>query len=101
MQERRRVIYGDDLIKDLKIDFSFYRALVEHELRAKQIRLRQKAAEMLSQPARLVKLMTDSVSTFLCARQACSDLEQQRGEMEEEGNSGFARRCDWHPNAGC
>jgi hypothetical protein len=37
---------------------------VEHELRVKQIRLRQKAAEILSQPDRLLKLMTDSVSTF-------------------------------------
>ncbi len=64
MQERRRVLCGEDLIKDLVIDKSFYRALVEHELRAKQIRLRQKAAELLSQPDRLLKLMTDSVSTF-------------------------------------
>ena len=64
MQERRRMIHGADLIKDLVIDKSFYRALVEHELRAKQIRLRQKAAELLSQPDRLLKLMADSVSTF-------------------------------------
>jgi hypothetical protein len=46
------------------IDRSFYRAQVEHELRAKQIRLRQKAAEVLSNPDRLLRLMIDSVSTF-------------------------------------
>ncbi len=64
MQVHRRVLYGADLIADLTIDKSFYRAQVEHELRAKQIRLRQKAAELLGSPDRLLKLLTDSVSTF-------------------------------------
>ncbi|HSU60086.1 MAG TPA: nucleotidyltransferase domain-containing protein [Bryobacteraceae bacterium] len=64
MQEHRRVLYGSDVIQDLVIDKSFYRAQVEHELRAKQIRLRQKAAEVMGNSDRLVKLMTDSISTF-------------------------------------
>lgn len=64
MRQHRRVLYGRDVIESLAVDRSFYRAQVEHELRAKQIRLRQKAAEILSSPDRLVKLMTDSVSTF-------------------------------------
>ena len=64
MKEHRRVLYGVDVIQDLKIDRSFYRAQVEHELRAKQIRLRQKAVEALPDGDRLMKLLTDSVSTF-------------------------------------
>jgi predicted nucleotidyltransferase len=64
MQEHRRVLYGKDVIEELSIDHSFYRAQVEHELRAKLIRLRQKAAEVLSDGDRLVRLMADSVSTF-------------------------------------
>ncbi len=64
MRQQRRVLYGRDVIEALEVDRSFYRAQVEHELRAKQIRLRQKAAEILSSPDRLLKLMTDSVSTF-------------------------------------
>jgi predicted nucleotidyltransferase len=64
MQEHRRVLHGKDVIGDLVIDRSFYRAQVEHELRAKVIRLRQKAAEVLANADRLTKLMTDSVSTF-------------------------------------
>lgn len=64
MQEHRRVLCGADVIADLTIDRSFYRAQVEHELRAKQIRLRQKAGEMLSDTERLLKLLTDSISTF-------------------------------------
>ncbi|MBV8072741.1 MAG: nucleotidyltransferase domain-containing protein [Acidobacteriaceae bacterium] len=64
MKEHRRVLYGTDVIAGITVDNSFYRAQVEHELRAKQIRLRQKAAELLRNHDRLMKLLTDSISTF-------------------------------------
>jgi hypothetical protein len=64
MREHRRVLYGVDAIESLRIDGSTYRTQVEHELRAKQIRLRQKAAELLTQADRLLKLLTHSISTF-------------------------------------
>lgn len=64
MQEHRRVLHGADVIAGLEIDRSFYRAQVEHELRAKQIRLRQRAAELLANSDALLTLMIDSVSTF-------------------------------------
>jgi len=64
MQEHRRVLCGRDVIEHLSIDRSFYRAQVEHELRAKQIRLRQKAAELLRDSEKLSKLLSDSLSTF-------------------------------------
>ena len=64
MQEHRRVLHGDDVILGLTVENRFYRAQVEHELRTKQIRLRQKAAELLPEHKRLVKLLTDSISTF-------------------------------------
>jgi hypothetical protein len=64
MLEHRRVLHGVDLIQSLRIDPATYRTQVEHELRAKQIRLRQKAAELLTQADRLLKLLTHSISTF-------------------------------------
>jgi hypothetical protein len=64
MQSHRRVLTGVDVLEGLNIDRSFYRAQVEHELRAKQLRLRQKAAEQLSKPEPLLKLLIESVSTF-------------------------------------
>ncbi len=64
MREHRRVLHGPDVIQSLQIDNSTYRTQVEHELRAKQIRLRQKAAELLKQGDRLLKLLTHSISTF-------------------------------------
>ncbi len=64
IKERRRVLYGKDVALDLKIDTSFYRAQVEHDLRAKLLRLRQKAAGVLANRNLLRTLLADSVSTF-------------------------------------
>jgi hypothetical protein len=64
MQQHRRVLHGSDVILGLAVEDRFYRAQVEHELRSKQIRLRQKAAELLPDHKRLVTLLTDSISTF-------------------------------------
>lgn len=66
IQERHRVLMGRDIVAGMQIDFTYYRALVERELRSKQLRLRQKSVELFAQPERLVKLMSDSLSTF-CA----------------------------------
>ena len=65
MKERRRVLHGPDLIQNLVIDRTFYRAQVEMELRSKLLRLRQKAAEVLFEKAALLRLMIDSVPNFL------------------------------------
>jgi len=64
MKDRRKVLYGPDLIADVKIETAFYRAQVEHELRAKLFRLREQGARVLSDPIALLKLCVDSVSTF-------------------------------------
>jgi hypothetical protein len=64
MKDRRKVLYGPDVIADVKVDGKFYRAQIEHELRAKLFRLRQQGASVLSDPVALMKLCLDSVSTF-------------------------------------
>ncbi len=64
IQRQHRVLYGRDLIATLVLDDSFYRAQVEHDLRAKLLRLRQKAAGMLSEDDLLRRLLADSLSTF-------------------------------------
>jgi predicted nucleotidyltransferase len=85
MQERHRILYGDDVIKDLVIDRTFYRAQVEMELRSKLLRLRQKAAEVLTESAQLLRLMIDSVPNFLVlARHALLLSEQPSGWKKRE-----------------
>jgi predicted nucleotidyltransferase len=64
IRERRRVLYGEDAVAGLQIDTRFYRAQVEHDLRAKLLRLRQRAAGVLGDPGLLRDLLADSVSTF-------------------------------------
>jgi hypothetical protein len=71
MKDRRKMLYGPDVIADVRIDSRFYRAQVEHELRSKLFRLRQQAAAVLSDPEKLFTLCVDSVSTFcMLARHA-------------------------------
>jgi hypothetical protein len=43
---------------------AFYRAQVEHDLRAKLLRLRQKACGTVSNKSLLLRLLIDSLSTF-------------------------------------
>jgi predicted nucleotidyltransferase len=64
IRERHRTLYGEDVVKDLEVDDSFYRAQVEHELRAKLLRLRQRGACVLADRELLVELLAESVSTF-------------------------------------
>jgi hypothetical protein len=64
LRTTHRLLFGRDVIGPLALDDSFYRAQLEHELRAKFLRLRQKAASMLSDPDLLRRLLVDSISTF-------------------------------------
>lgn len=64
IQSCHRILHGEDVVSGLAIDNSFYRAQVEHDLRSKLLRLRQKAAGMLSDGNLLRRLLLDSVSTF-------------------------------------
>ncbi len=84
MQQHRRVLFGTDVIEHLSIDNKYYRAQVEHELRSKQLRLRQRAAEVLSQPDRLQKLMTDSVSTFCILARHALVLKGDRAHWDKK-----------------
>ncbi len=85
MAERRRVLFGKDVIEDLVIDKVFYRAQIEQELRAKLLRLRQKAAGVLNDNQALLRLMIDSVSNFLVlARHALLVSGIEAGSQKRE-----------------
>lgn len=64
IKARHEILYGPDVIAPLRVDGRYHRAQVEHELRAKLLRLRQKAGGMLSDKELLRQLLIDSVSTF-------------------------------------
>jgi len=64
IKAHHRILYGADVVSSIAIDRCFYRAQVEHDLRAKLLRLRQKASGILSDKTMLLRLMVDSISTF-------------------------------------
>lgn len=64
IQAHHRLLDGRDVIGPLALDDSFYRAQVEHDLRAKLLRLRQKAAGVMHDSGLLRALLLDSVSNF-------------------------------------
>ena len=64
IKQHHQLLYGKDVVSGLAVDRSFYRAQVEHDLRAKLLRLRQKASGILSDDDVLRRLLIDSVSTF-------------------------------------
>jgi hypothetical protein len=64
IKDHHRILAGADVVSALEIDRSFYRAQVEHDLRAKLLRLRQKASAILSDKEVLRRLLVESVSTF-------------------------------------
>ena len=64
IKESHRLLFGADVVSALTVDNSFYRAQVEHELRAKLLRVRQKASAILSDTDALRRLLADSLSTF-------------------------------------
>jgi hypothetical protein len=102
MKERRKVLYGIDVIADLHVDPKYYRVHLEHELRAKLFRLRQQAAGVLSDNAALLKLCLDSVTTFcLLGRHALAVAHMEAGSAHDRraviAALAKALRCDMAP----
>ena len=64
MKRQHQLLAGRDVISSLAVDGRFYRAQVEHDLRAKLLRLRQKASRHAVRCGLLLRLLLDSVSTF-------------------------------------
>ncbi len=64
IQSHHRLLFGKDVIPELAVADTFYRAQVEHDLRAKLLRLRQKACGTMADRNLLRRLLLDSVSTF-------------------------------------
>jgi predicted nucleotidyltransferase len=89
MKERRRVLYGLDVIAELKVDMRNYRTQVEHDLRSKLLRLRQQGASQLSQSAKLLALCVDSVNTFCVLGRHALELD---GKKPKSGRRAVVRQ---------
>jgi len=95
-----RILHGADVIASLPPEERYYRAQLEHELRAKFFRLRQKAAGMLSDTELLRRLLVDSISTFCVLFRHALTLSGQDGGANKRETISRARDAfgiDAHP----
>jgi hypothetical protein len=65
IRSAHKLLHGQDPIPAIAIDHTYHRAQLEHEIRTNLLRLRQKAILNWSDRGSLLRLMEDSVSTFL------------------------------------
>lgn len=64
MEKARKVLYGTDVLADLKISDEFLRHQTEYELRSKLIQLRRLYIPASNSVEKLTDLMADSLSSF-------------------------------------
>jgi len=64
MQQRHRVLFGDDVLSGLRIPMHLHRAQLEYELGEKLILLRERLLLAAGNKKRLWELMLGSLSTF-------------------------------------
>lgn len=65
MQQSREVLHGSDPIKDLKVDASHLRLHLERELKGKLLALRDQYVLAAGRRGKILRLLGDSLSTFL------------------------------------
>ncbi len=65
IKARHRVLYGKDYFPALEVPMNLHRLQVERELRTSIIKLRQRYLAAPNDAKSVVRLMTDSVSTFI------------------------------------
>jgi hypothetical protein len=64
MQQRHRLLFGDDVLGSLRIPMHLHNAQLEYELREKLILLRQSSLAAASDPKRLWELLLRSLPAF-------------------------------------
>ena len=64
IHHNRRVLYGEDVVAEIEIKTSQHRRQVEHEIRSKLLRLRERYLDLKGNKKELARLMLDSLPTF-------------------------------------
>lgn len=96
MQRHHRVLYGEDVLKDLRIPLDLHRVQVEYELREKLVLLRQHVLLASENESRLWDLLQHSVSSLLTLfRHALIALGDQPPATRREAVQALAQRLDF------
>lgn len=87
---KHQLIHGRFDFPAPQIDPRLHRAQLEHELRTKLLRLRQKAIAVYDEPKELLRLMENSLPTFLLLLRHCLLLAGQAAGFARRENLGLA-----------
>jgi predicted nucleotidyltransferase len=103
IRQNHRMLYGEDVFRDLHVPMDLHRVQVEHNLRTKLLTLRQMYAQFADDDQRVRRLMLDSVSNFATLfRHALIAMGEQPGESlspsKEENVRKLAARIHFDPD---
>ncbi len=65
IHDSHSVLFGEDVVRDVKIEFQDLRLQLEHELKSKLIQLRERFLLTRGKPKEVVELLVTSLSSFL------------------------------------
>jgi hypothetical protein len=100
MQLRHRVLFGADILADLKIPMHLHRAQLEYELREKTILLRGHLLAAGSDQKQLWELLLASLSAFVTLfRHSLIALGEAPPESKRETIQALAKRIQFEPSA--
>lgn len=87
IRQNHRMLYGEDVFRDLRVPMDLHRVQVEHNLRTKLLTLRQMYAQFADDDRRVRRLMLDSVSNFATLfRHALIAMGEQPGESPSQSS---------------
>lgn len=100
MQQRHRVLFGDDVLSGLRIPMHLHRAQLEYELREKLILLRGRLLLAANDKKQLWELMLGSLSTFTTLfRHALIALGEKPPKAKREAVQALASRVAFDASA--
>ena len=96
MKQRYRVLYGEDLLRDLSVPMTHHRQQLEYELREKLFLLRQHLLSAGSDEKKLWDVMLHSLSSFTTLfRHALIELGEQAPKHSREAVAELSERLQF------
>jgi len=100
MKQQHRVLYGEDVLREMRIPMHFHRAQLEYELREKTILLRERVLLAKGNKTHLWELLLRSLSTFVTLfRHALIAIGEVPPKSKRETMQTLATRIHFDPSA--
>jgi predicted nucleotidyltransferase len=100
MKQRYRILFGEDVLRDLNVPMHFHRSQVEYEIREKLFLLRQHVLLAGSDEKHLWEVLLNSLSSFTTLfRHVLIELGEQGRKHSREAVVDLAGRLNFDPYA--